>query len=37
MAPMLGQTGMFGTGPSGNVPDTADLQTRVLDLSGRRP
>ena len=37
MAPMLGQTGMFGAGPSGNVPDTADLQTRVLDLSGRRP
>lgn len=37
MAPMLGQIGVFGQGPSGNVPETADLQTRVLDLSGRRP
>ena len=37
MAPMLGQIGMFGQGPSGNVPATADIQTRVLDISGRRP
>ena len=37
MAAGLGRTGMFGEGPSGNVADTADLQTRVLDLTGRRP
>lgn len=37
MAPMLGQIGMFGQGPSGTVPATADIQTRVLDISGRRP
>jgi len=37
LAPMLGQIGVFGEGPSGSVADTADLQTRVLDLSGRRP
>lgn len=37
MAAGLGRTGMFGEGPSGSVPDTADLQTRVLDLTGRRP
>ena len=37
MAPMLGQIGMFGQGPSGTVPASADIQTRVLDISGRRP
>jgi uncharacterized protein (TIGR03086 family) len=37
MAPMLGSIGMFGAGPSGDVPSTADIQTRVLDISGRRP
>lgn len=37
MAPMIGQIGVFGTGPSGTVPDTAPLQTRLLDLTGRRP
>ena len=36
MAPMIGNTGMFGEGPSGNVPETADLQTRLIDLTGRR-
>jgi uncharacterized protein (TIGR03086 family) len=36
MAPMIGNTGMFGKGPSGTVPETADLQTRLIDLSGRR-
>ena len=36
MAPMIGKTGMFGEGPSGTVPDTADLQTRLIDLTGRR-
>jgi hypothetical protein len=37
MAPMLGSIGMFGEGPSGSVDATADIQTRVLDISGRRP
>jgi len=37
MVPMLSQSGMFGDGPSGNVPDDAELQTRYLDLVGRRP
>jgi uncharacterized protein (TIGR03086 family) len=37
MAPMIGQVGVFGTGPSGDVPDTAPLQQRLLDLTGRRP
>ena len=36
MAPMIGNTGMFGEGPSGTVPETADLQTRLIDLTGRR-
>ena len=35
--PMIAQLGIFGTGPSGDVPDSAPLQTRLLDLSGRRP
>jgi uncharacterized protein (TIGR03086 family) len=37
LAPMIGQTGFFGDGPSGSVPDVAPLQERVLDMSGRRP
>lgn len=37
MAPMLGSIGMFGEGPSGTVDAAADIQTRVLDISGRRP
>lgn len=36
MAAGIGRTGMFGDGPSGNVPDTADLQARLIDLTGRR-
>jgi uncharacterized protein (TIGR03086 family) len=36
MAPMIGNTGMFGEGPSGNVAETADLQSRLIDLTGRR-
>jgi uncharacterized protein (TIGR03086 family) len=36
MAPMIGNLGMFGEGPSGTVPETADLQTRLIDLTGRR-
>ena len=37
MAAMIGHVGVFGEGPSGNVPETAPLQTRLLDLTGRRP
>lgn len=37
MAPVIGSIGVFGTGPSGTVPDTAPLQQRLLDLMGRRP
>lgn len=37
MAPMMKQSGVFGDGPSGNVADTAPLQERLLDLTGRRP
>lgn len=29
--------GIFGAGPSGDVPDDAPLQLRLLDLTGRRP
>jgi len=37
MAPVIGNSGVFGTGPSGQVGDDAPLQTRLLDLTGRRP
>lgn len=37
MAPFIGRLGVFGPGPSGVMPDDADLQLRLLDLSGRRP
>lgn len=40
LEPMRGgmaQSGVFGEGPSGRVPDSAPLQTRLLDLTGRRP
>ncbi len=37
MAPMLAASGMFGTGPSNDLPADASVQDRVLDLSGRRP
>jgi hypothetical protein len=33
---MLPSTGYFSS-PSGDVPDTAPLQIRLLDLLGRRP
>lgn len=36
MAAGIGSTGMFGAGPSGDVPESADLQTRLIDLTGRR-
>ncbi len=34
---MLAATGMFGDSSSGTVADDAPLQTRYLDLMGRRP
>lgn len=37
MIPMLASIGIFGDGPSGDVGEDADLQTRVLDALGRRP
>lgn len=37
MAPIIGQIGQFGTGPSGDVGEDAPLQQRLLDLTGRRP
>ncbi|MEZ5142306.1 MAG: TIGR03086 family metal-binding protein [Acidimicrobiales bacterium] len=37
LAPIIGQIGMFGDGPSGDVPEDAPLQVRMLDLVGRRP
>lgn len=37
MAAGLAGTGLFGSGPSGTVPESADLQTRLLDVTGRRP
>jgi hypothetical protein len=37
MAPFIAHTGFFGSGPSGGVDEQTDLQTRLLDLSGRRP
>jgi uncharacterized protein (TIGR03086 family) len=36
MEPFIGQIGIFGTGPSGDVGDDADVQRRLLDLTGRR-
>jgi uncharacterized protein (TIGR03086 family) len=37
MAPMIAQTGFFGSGPSGLLDGEAPLQDRLLDLCGRRP
>jgi uncharacterized protein (TIGR03086 family) len=37
MAPVMGNSGVFGTGPSGQIADDAPLQLRLLDLTGRRP
>lgn len=33
----IAASGLFGEGPSGDVGDDAPLQTRLLDLTGRRP
>ena len=37
MAGMIGNSGVFGAGPTGQVGDDAPLQERLLDLTGRRP
>jgi len=37
MAGFIGKSGFFGSGASGAVGQDASLQTRLLDLSGRRP
>lgn len=37
MAAFIGKSGFFGSGPSGGIDEDAPLQTRLLDLSGRRP
>jgi uncharacterized protein (TIGR03086 family) len=40
MAPLastMGKTGLFGDGPSATLRDDVALQTRLLDLAGRRP
>jgi uncharacterized protein (TIGR03086 family) len=36
MKPFIGQIGLFGEGPSGDVGDDADVRQRLLDLTGRR-
>ena len=33
---IIGQIGLFGTGPSGSLDSAASPQSRLLDLSGRR-
>lgn len=37
MIPVIGSVGVFGAGPSGNVPEDSPLQERLLDAMGRRP
>ena len=37
MRPFIGQVGMFGDGPSGDLPVDTDAQMALLDLMGRRP
>src|SRR5262249_44710452 len=37
LSEMLPSTGYIASGASGDVPDSAPLQTRLLDLLGRRP
>jgi uncharacterized protein (TIGR03086 family) len=36
MAEFIASTGMFGSGPSGEVGEDAPLELRLLDLAGRR-
>jgi uncharacterized protein (TIGR03086 family) len=37
MIPMMANSGVFGTGPSGSLGDDALPQQRLLDAMGRRP
>ena len=37
LAEVVGQIGIFGTGPSQELDDQASVQLQLLDLSGRRP
>ena len=37
LAPVIAKIGVFGDGASGTVPESAPLQNRMLDLTGRRP
>jgi len=37
LVPVIAGIGLFGQGPSGAVPESAPLQDRMLDLTGRRP
>ena len=37
MEPFIATVGVFGDGPSGAMAADADLQQRLLDLTGRRP
>jgi len=37
METFIGQIGIFGEGPSGSIGEDADVQLRLLDLTGRRP
>jgi uncharacterized protein (TIGR03086 family) len=37
LAEVVGQIGIFGTGPSQELDDQASTQVRLLDLWGRRP
>lgn len=37
LAPNVAEIGIFGDGPSGEVGEDTPLQTRFLDLIGRRP
>lgn len=36
LAPYAAGLGMFGAGPSGRLPDDADDEARLLDVTGRR-
>lgn len=36
VAPLNGDIGEFGERPTVNIPETADLQLRLIDLTGRR-
>jgi uncharacterized protein (TIGR03086 family) len=37
LIPMMANSGVFGTGPSGSLDDEATPQQRLLDAMGRRP